>query len=148
MRFIDGSTLEIRRRMIAPDFRKIYSAPYLLYHRADLHTELKRTATEPRPPLSKVAKINLLSEVTKIDLDGHITLSDGRQIKKDLIVVADGVRVRVVCSHADALSEDPEINNVPEQIRCRCGWYRGEYQGAAVRDHVLPILGANAKASG
>jgi salicylate hydroxylase len=98
MRFIDGSTLEMRRRMIAPDFRKIYGAPYLLYHRADLHTELKKTATEQRPHFSKVAKINLLSEVTKIDLDGHITLSDGRKIKKDLIVVADGVRVRVVLS--------------------------------------------------
>ncbi|KAI1616999.1 2-polyprenyl-6-methoxyphenol hydroxylase [Exophiala viscosa] len=115
MRFIDGSTLEMRRRMIAPDFRKIYGAPYLLYHRADLHTELKKTATKPRPRLSKVAKINLLSEVTKLDLDGHITLSDGRQIKKDLIVVADGVRSKFA---ADVVGSEENIKALPSGTMC------------------------------
>lgn len=53
-------------------------------------------ATEPRPNTNAVAKINLLSEVADIDLEGTITLANGECVKKDLVVVADGVRVSTI----------------------------------------------------
>lgn len=70
-----------------------FGAPWFLFHRVDLHNELKRMATEPRPSTAAVAKIHLLAEVVDLDLDGTLTLADGRKLTKDLVVVADGVRV-------------------------------------------------------
>lgn len=58
-----------------------------------------RLATEPRLGTTAVARIHLLSEVANIDLDGNVTLSSGKQLKKDLIVVADGIRVCVSSSN-------------------------------------------------
>jgi hypothetical protein len=37
--------------------------------------------------------MNLLSEVSDINLDGDIFLADGRKVHKDVIIVADGIRV-------------------------------------------------------
>lgn len=71
----------------------LYGAPWFLFHRVDLHQQLHRLATEPRPNTKAVAKINLSSEVVDINLDGTITHANGKRVKKDLIVVADGVRV-------------------------------------------------------
>ena len=73
----------------------MYGHPWLLYHRADLHDEMKRMATQPRPHTSNIARINLLSEVSDINLDGDIFLADGRKVQKDVIIVADGIRVRL-----------------------------------------------------
>lgn len=70
-----------------------FGAPWFLFHRVDLHNQLKRMATEPRPSTAAVAKIHLLTEVVDLDLDGTLTLADGRKLTKDLVVVADGVRV-------------------------------------------------------
>ena len=70
-----------------------FGAPWLLFHRVDLHNELKRLATEPRPSTAAVARIHLLAEVVDINLDGTLTLADGKKLTKDLIVVADGVKV-------------------------------------------------------
>ncbi|KAJ9615479.1 hypothetical protein H2200_001554 [Cladophialophora chaetospira] len=94
LRYFNGKSLETSRNVILPDCAKSYGHAFLLYHRADLHSELKRTATQPRPHTSKVAKINLLSEVSDIDLDGVIVLADGRKVHKDVVVVADGIRTR------------------------------------------------------
>jgi hypothetical protein len=91
--FFDGTTLQQIRSRAVPDFAETYGHPFLLYHRADLHNELKRTATQSRPHTSNTAKINLLSEVSDIDLDGHILLADGRKVYKDVVIVADGIRV-------------------------------------------------------
>lgn len=52
-------------------------------------------ATESRPSTAATSKINLLSEVVDLDLDGNITLANGKQLKKDLVIVADGIRVRL-----------------------------------------------------
>lgn len=70
-----------------------FGAPWLLFHRVDLHNELKRLATKPRPSTAAVATLHLLTEVVDLDLDGKITLENGTQLRKDLVIVADGVRV-------------------------------------------------------
>ena len=54
---------------------------------------MKRMATEPRPHTSNIARINLMSEVTDITLDGKIVFADGREVKKEVVVIAEGVRV-------------------------------------------------------
>lgn len=70
-----------------------YGAPWYLYHRVDLHTELKRLATESTCG-SQPAKINLASEVVDVDCEkGTLTLANSSVHQKDLIVVADGVHV-------------------------------------------------------
>ena len=70
-----------------------YGAPWYLYHRIDLHTELKRLATAPTCG-SQQAKINLSSEVVDVDCEkGTLTLANGSVHRKDLIIAADGVHV-------------------------------------------------------
>ena len=94
---LDGHTLEVIRDVPIPDTMHLYSAPWLLFHRVDLHQQLTKLATEPRPNTKAVARLNLSSEVADVDLDGTITLAGGESLKKDLVVVADGVRVRLKC---------------------------------------------------
>jgi 2-polyprenyl-6-methoxyphenol hydroxylase-like FAD-dependent oxidoreductase len=70
-----------------------YGAPWYLSHRVDVHTELKRLATEPIYG-SRTAKITLSSEVVDVDREkGTLTLANGSVHQKDLIVAADGVHV-------------------------------------------------------
>ena len=73
----------------------MYGAPFLLFHRVDLHNELKKMALEPRPSTSRVAKLHLLSAVKDVELDGTMMLENGTKVHKDLIIVADGVHVRL-----------------------------------------------------
>ncbi|KEF62418.1 uncharacterized protein A1O9_00390 [Exophiala aquamarina CBS 119918] len=89
----DGRTFELLHRSDTPDMGARFGAPWLLFHRVDLHNELKRMAIEPRPGRDAAAKVHLLTEVVDLDLDGNLTLANGSQLRKDLIVVADGVRV-------------------------------------------------------
>ena len=67
-----------------------------MFHRVDLHNVLKEMASKPRTSASRAAKLFLLSDVKEVDLDGTLTLGDGRKLQKDLIVVADGVHVSIV----------------------------------------------------
>ncbi len=95
LNLVSGDDFKVlQHSTIAPDyFESRFGAPWLLFHRVDLHNELKRMATEPRPSTSAIAKINLLSEIVDLDLDGNITLANGKQLKNDLVIVADGIRV-------------------------------------------------------
>ena len=70
-----------------------YGAQWYYFHRVDLHSELKRLATEPTC-CAQPAKINLSSEVVDVDCEaGTLTLANGSTHQKDLIVAADGVHV-------------------------------------------------------
>ncbi|KAJ7101547.1 FAD/NAD(P)-binding domain-containing protein [Mycena belliarum] len=67
-----------------------FSVDSLLCHRSDLHTELRRLATEDGdgPP----AQIHLGSKVVACNTDaGTVTLSDGRAVHGDVVLGADGV---------------------------------------------------------
>ena len=132
---------------MTPDYSKLYGEPWLLYHRVDLHNELKRTATEPRPHTSNIASIELSAEVSDIDLDGHITFCDGRREKKDVIVVADGIRVRsplqIRLSKVILLTILRKSDQICDQ---GCG-YRKESQGDAHWHRVLSFRDSDGKAS-
>ena len=90
---VDAHTLQVLRSVETPDTKQLYGAPWFLFHRVDLHQQLHELATTPRPSTKAVAKLNLASEVADIDLNGTMTIGSGECVKKDLIVVADGVRV-------------------------------------------------------
>lgn len=63
------------------------------FHRVDLHRGLKELAVSADGG-GKLVEMNLGCEVTGLDCDkGVLTLADGRTVKKDLVVLADGAHV-------------------------------------------------------
>ncbi|KAJ7112866.1 FAD/NAD(P)-binding domain-containing protein [Mycena crocata] len=74
------------------DYEARYGLPWLMVHRVDLHTELRRLALDSDgagPP----ATLHLNHRVLSCDIDAcSITLSDGSVHTADLIIGADGIR--------------------------------------------------------
>ena len=62
-------------------------------HRADLHEGLRNLAVDSSAS-GKPARIELDSEVVEIDIEqGTLTLVNGKKVRKDVIVLADGAHV-------------------------------------------------------
>ncbi|KAH7110262.1 hypothetical protein EDB81DRAFT_768925 [Dactylonectria macrodidyma] len=76
------------------DYEAKFSAPWYYFHRVDLHNQLQTMVLgDPEAGSHKKRSIIRLGvTVQNIDLDGSITLQDDTVIKKDLVVVADGIR--------------------------------------------------------
>jgi 2-polyprenyl-6-methoxyphenol hydroxylase-like FAD-dependent oxidoreductase len=93
MRMVDPHTLE---DLIVQDFGQVeddYNAPFMFFHRVDLHTALKDMAVSRDLPGTPVV-INNGQSVSSLNCeDGTIVLANGDVFHKDLIVIADGVRV-------------------------------------------------------
>jgi salicylate hydroxylase len=98
MRMVDPHTL---KDAIVENFSHVeddYGAPFMFFHRVDLHTALKEMAlsTDELYPGSPVIIRNGHS-VTSLDCkSGTIVLDNEEAFEKDLVVVADGVRVSLV----------------------------------------------------
>ncbi|KAL4783604.1 hypothetical protein BJX76DRAFT_357868 [Aspergillus varians] len=91
-----GSSLETEAEVDYPDFAQLYGAPWLLAHRVDLHSELRRLATDPTG-LGKPVDLVLRAEVVDYDTEtGSITLADGSVHHADLLVAADGVHTSAI----------------------------------------------------
>ncbi|KAL5333984.1 hypothetical protein BJX70DRAFT_391760 [Aspergillus crustosus] len=129
-----GSSLEPITDVQYPNFKELYGGPWLLAHRVDLHSELRRVATESEG-LGQPVQLSLRSEVIDYDVEkGSIQLADGSSHHADLVVAADGVHssaVRHVVGYAtpavstgwavfrflipaDELREDLEISSLLE----------------------------------
>ncbi|CVK87777.1 related to salicylate 1-monooxygenase [Fusarium mangiferae] len=98
MRMVHPQTLE---DLVVENFRHVendYGAPFMFFHRVDLHTALKEMALssdEQYPGLPVV--IHNGHSVTSLDCENAtIMLDNGETFAKDLLVVADGVRVSPV----------------------------------------------------
>ena len=88
---ISGTSLDTISELQYPDFTGLYGGPWLLAHRVDLHSELRRVATDPAG-LGTPVDIILRAEVVDYDTEkGFITLANGSRHHADLIVGADGV---------------------------------------------------------
>ena len=77
-----------------PDLQERYGAKLRCVRHGDLHTGLLKhlEATEGHP-----VKFNLDSEIADIDCEkGIIHTSDGSKVEKDLIVLANGLGVRIL----------------------------------------------------
>ena len=70
-----------------------YGAPWIFWHRADLHAELRLLATMEEGS-GKPVVIRLASDVTNVEANGSIMLANGSTLEKDVVVVADGVHAR------------------------------------------------------
>ncbi|KAG4259807.1 hypothetical protein FPRO03_12457 [Fusarium proliferatum] len=94
MRMVDPQTLE---DLVVEDFSHVeddYGAPFVFFHRVDLHTALKEMAlsSDERYPGLPVVIHNGHS-VMSLDCEkATIVLDNGQTFQKDLVVVADGVR--------------------------------------------------------
>jgi 2-polyprenyl-6-methoxyphenol hydroxylase-like FAD-dependent oxidoreductase len=63
--------------------------------RVDLHDGLFKLGTDPDLSKGHPRKILLATEVAGVDCEkGELTTANGETIRKDLVVVADGVHVR------------------------------------------------------
>ena len=91
LRNLKASTAQVGRRELIEGLEQTYGEPFWLYHRADLHTELRRLAEEAG------AKIQLGRGVADIDCkNGILTFADGSVESKDLVIAADGVNTPFV----------------------------------------------------
>lgn len=93
MRMVDPHSLEPQ---IVEDFSGVeddYGAPFMFFHRIDLHSTLKDMAVgdEGEGP---AVKIRNGVKVKGVDCGaGRIEIDSGETFEKDLIVIADGVHV-------------------------------------------------------
>ncbi|KLP10120.1 Uncharacterized protein LW94_9233 [Fusarium fujikuroi] len=94
MRMVHPQTLE---DLVVENFSHVendYGAPFMFFHRVDLHTALKDMAlsSDERYPGLPVVIHNGHS-VTSLDCEkATIVLDNGQTFQRDLVVVADGVR--------------------------------------------------------
>lgn len=90
-RRLDGTTLESLSWQQWAGVEKSYGHGVKAFHRLDLHGGLRH--------LAEVGGVNiaLAKEATKLDCRlGVIRFEDGTEERKDLVVVADGIKVRTV----------------------------------------------------
>ena len=76
--------------------KNMFGAPWMIWHRADLHAELRLLATDERNEVGAPAVINLGVPVVDVTESGMVRLLDGRSVQKELIVVANGVWSQLV----------------------------------------------------
>ncbi|KAA8907977.1 hypothetical protein FN846DRAFT_906424 [Sphaerosporella brunnea] len=111
-----GSYSEYNEEGVAVDFVDLHKvvedvgAPWWLVHRADLHEELTRLATEAEDPAwGPKAALVLDCQVVEVDTERGIVVDQhGKRYQGDLIVGADGVR-SVVRQEVTGRLEEPSI---------------------------------------
>lgn len=80
---------------LQPDIEKLYGAPYLLIHRAELHQVLVKRA------YAVGVKIELDTFVSMIDqAEPSVTLKNGTSLKADLVIGADGKTILSISAYA------------------------------------------------
>lgn len=91
---VAGDTLEQRAEASFLDLKDQYGNYMLNFSRVELHELLRSFVAGSRSGHS-AGKINLGCQVEDLDCEsGTIYLAGGRTAQKDLVIVADGVKVR------------------------------------------------------
>lgn len=119
MRRVRADNLEVDSQEIFTETAAKYGNRWAFFHRADLHTGLRSLVQAP---------IELASEVTKVDPHtATITLIDGRVIRKDLLVIADGAHVSqlygvdpILTNSAKTSQPSPAKKLQWSKRQCRC----------------------------
>jgi salicylate hydroxylase len=94
MRRIKADTLDLDSESKFDNIKEKYGDRWLLLHRADLHSGLRRLV-EKMPVATPT--INLGNAISDIDTEsGDIFLTSGQKVSKDLIIVADGSHSRLL----------------------------------------------------
>ncbi|KAI1067015.1 hypothetical protein LB506_003906 [Fusarium annulatum] len=105
MRMVHPQTLE---DLVVENFSHVeddYGAPFVFFHRVDLHTALKEMALSSDERYSGLpVVIHNGHSVMSLDCEkATIVLDNGQTFQKDLVVVADGVRV---------INKDPDLKAI------------------------------------
>ncbi len=103
VRRVKADTTEIDSEELFIDIKHRYGDRWLMFHRADLHNGIRELVEKqsPRP------KLNLATPVADIDVSsGTITLANGNNVQKDLVLVADG-------SHSNLISHVTGSDSFP-----------------------------------
>ena len=91
-RRLQADTLEVHSEEYFTDIKQKYGDRWLLFHRADLHSGLKSIAQGRE---SCTIRLGEKVEDTNVD-NGSIVLSDGTQVQKDLVIIADGAHSELI----------------------------------------------------
>jgi salicylate hydroxylase len=89
---------ELLRKNVKGEFEERYGAPYIVAHRADLHTILVDAARE--------AGVELLNGVNVVSAENtaagaKVIAEDGREFEADAVIAADGIRSVVRAAMSD-----------------------------------------------
>jgi salicylate hydroxylase len=86
---------DVNRKIIisSANMATLYGEPWYFLHRVDLHNELKDMVINKGAANGNVAKLHLSTSVSNVEKDGTIEFADGNKTKRDVVVVADGIRV-------------------------------------------------------
>ena len=91
-----GDTLETMFSQDWTQFKEQYGNYMLNFGRVDLHDLLRREAVDSNRKGIPV-KINLSCKTKDVDChSGTIILEDGRSVRKDLVIIADGIHSRFI----------------------------------------------------
>ncbi|KAK1633963.1 hypothetical protein BDP81DRAFT_494325 [Colletotrichum phormii] len=110
----DPNDINKTRMVTCTDYTARYGAPWLFFHRIDLHNELKILATEPTPTRKSVARLHLGVKVSDVDIDGTIHFEGDASVQKDLIIAADGIRSSFISKVVD---DAPEAQHYMSMLR-------------------------------
>ncbi|KAK4548334.1 hypothetical protein LTR36_010204 [Oleoguttula mirabilis] len=88
MRLLDKETLELKTHVDFTGVRERFGGhAFAAFHRVDLHEEMRRMAKEVG------VEVTLGTQAVKVDCESGVTLfKDGTEVKKDLIIIADGIQ--------------------------------------------------------
>ena len=90
IRSLGWATLEVERKESFAEVQEKFGYKFNAFHRVDLHNGLRELAEDQMS-----VAVNLASEVCQVDCDsGTMTFANGTQVQKDLVVAADGDKVR------------------------------------------------------
>ncbi|KAI9677249.1 MAG: hypothetical protein M1822_008198 [Bathelium mastoideum] len=93
---IDGTNMQTLIPTYYKDCESTWGLPMYAVHRVDLHTQLRRLATEAKGP-GRPCDVRTLAKVVDYDAEkGKVTTESGDVLQADLIVAADGVHSKAV----------------------------------------------------
>jgi salicylate hydroxylase len=108
-----GKDLQVIYNEEYPDLEQQYGYKIWSFHREDLHRGLLDLAVEQDEIKGPPAIIRLGCNVRLVDfLEGRMTLADGENIKKDLIIIADGAHVRCNVEEPTVFTNDSIESNL------------------------------------
>ncbi|KZL68492.1 salicylate protein [Colletotrichum incanum] len=88
----DPSNPDVKKMIPCTDYAHKYGAPWYFFHRVDLHSELRKMATEPTDTQPRIARLHLGTSVSRVDENGTLHFEDGTSAQKDVVIAADGIR--------------------------------------------------------
>lgn len=100
-RVVDLNTLELKQQVDLCHISSEYGHACNGYHRVDLHSALRRMAEQLG------ADVKLGMEATELNCEaGVLGFKSGGRVTKDLIIVADGLKVSIPCPLVLFLADD------------------------------------------